>query len=287
MILFTLFFGLITIFLIADYIEEYDIISAVKQEVIITEKVGKKGLFTPPAYFVRVQLPNGDEASYLNRISKLQMKNIETGDTVSGFSTSAGDFSTIRDFLFDSMFFVGAILLFGLFTIGGIFVLLTEIPAVDRFLEEKTFLGRSSGGNGMKILTIVMAIFIYFSGKFLYNLISKLSPFMKTNAEALIIDADSYITYRKYEDSSFQFTLLFENQYGNEIQVIKDVTRNTFNHYTVGDSLPVSYRNGNPYDMFVNNATGADFIQTIFYVESILYLSFIGIILFTGYALIK
>src|SRR5699024_9745494 len=78
---------------------------------------------------------------YLNRTSKRQMKNIETGDTVSGVSTSARDFSTIRDFLFDSMFFVGAILLFGLFTIGGIFVLLTEIPAVDRFLEEKTFFG--------------------------------------------------------------------------------------------------------------------------------------------------
>lgn len=287
MSIFTLFFGLITVFLIVDYIDEYHLFSATKQEVKIIDKVGEKGLFTPPAYFVRVELPNGEEQTYLKRISKRQMKNLQLDDTISGFSTSPRNFSTIRDFLFDSMFFIGAILLFGLFTIGGIFVLITTIPSVDRFFNEKTFLGRTSTGNGMKILIVVMGIFIYFSGKFLYNLFHKLFPFMKTNTEARIIDTYSDISFRKYEDSTFQFTLLFEHKDGSEIKVIKDVTRNTYNHFTLGDSVPISYRNLNPYDIFVNHTTGTDIIQTLLYLESILYLLFIGIILFTAYALFK
>lgn len=66
----TLFFGIITIFLILEYNEEYDLVSAEKEETRVVEKIGQKGLFTQPAYFVRVLLPNGEEADYLNRVSK-------------------------------------------------------------------------------------------------------------------------------------------------------------------------------------------------------------------------
>lgn len=248
--LFTLFFGLITVFLIIDYIEEYNLISAKKEDVIIVDKIGEKGLFTQPAYFVRVLLPNGEEANYLNRVSKRQINNLEPGDSISGFSTSPSNFSTIRDFLYDSMFFLFGITLFGFITFCAVIVLITQIPAVDRFLKTKTFLGRTSKGNGMKLLASVMAIFLFFVGRFLFNLFQKLFPFMKTKTDAVIIDKDSYITYRKYEDSSFELTLLFRDESGNTIKVIKDVTRHTYNKYGFGEKLPATYKDSNPYDLF-------------------------------------
>lgn len=287
MLLFTLFFGLLTGFLIADYMDEYNLFAAEKQEVTIIDKVGSKGLFTPPAYFVRVELPSGEISPYLNRISKGQINKFDQGDTLTGFSTYSGEFSTIRDFFFDSIFFAGGILLFGLFTLVGIFVLLTEIPAVDRFINEKTFMGRTSTGNGMKILTVTMAVFIYFSARFLYNLFHKLVPFMKTNTEAKIIDTYSDVSFRRYEDSIYQFTLLFEDNAGNKMEVIKDVTRNTFDHYSIGNSLSITYRNLNPYDIFIHPTTMVDAIQTLFYTESFVYLCLIAVVLFTGYVLLK
>lgn len=71
------------------------------------------------------------------------------------------------------------------------------------------------------------------------------------------------------------------------MEVIKDVTRNAYYDYSVGDLLPFSYRNSNTYDNFVNHTTPADMIQTLLYTESIVYISFIAAILFTGFALLR
>lgn len=285
--LFTLFFGLITVFLIIDYIEEYNLISAKKEDVIIVDKIGEKGLFTQPAYFVRVLLPNGEEANYLNRVSKRQINNLEPGDSISGFSTSPSNFSTIRDFLYDSMFFLFGITLFGFITFCAVIVLITQIPAVDRFLKTKTFLGRTSKGNGMKLLASVMAIFLFFVGRFLFNLFQKLFPFMKTKTDAVIIDKDSYITYRKYEDSSFELTLLFRDESGNTIKVIKDVTQHTYNKYGIGEKLPATYKDSNPYDLFISDTTVTDVLHTFLYVEFLVYIVMIAVMIYTGFKLWK
>lgn len=287
MLLFSLLFGLFTVILIFSYFEDYNLKYASKEETVVIEKVGEKGLFTPPAYFVKVKLPNGEKSDYLHRISKNQMKKLEPGDRISGFSTSKGNFHTIRDFLYDSMFYSVGILVFGLFTFLGLFVLLTEIPAVDRFLDERTFLGRRSTGNGMKTLAVVMAVFIYFSGRFLSNLFQKLFPFMKTKTEAVIIDQHANTTYRRYEDSSYHFTLLFEDENGMAIRSMKHVTNTTYSSYNVGDSFPISYRNSNPYDVFVNHTNLLDVIPTLFYVELLVYSGFIACIIFTGCVLLK
>ncbi len=284
-LVFTLFFGLITVFLVVDYIEEYNILSAKKIEVPIVEKIGEKGLFTPPTYYARVELPNGEVSEYLNRISKRQIQTLEEGNFLSGFSTYNGDFSTWRDFLFDSLLFLGAIFLFGMFTFLGIFVLLCTIPAVDQFFEKRTFLGRSSKGNGMKLVTIAISVFVFFSVRFLFNLFYKLFPAMKTSTEAKIIDTYSHFSFRKYEDSVYEFTILFEDVHGNEIEVIKEVTRSTFNQFALGDSLPVTFRNLNSYDVFVQHTTFKDIFGMVVYLELFMYLFFIVTIIFTGYVL--
>lgn len=296
-ILFTLFFGLITIFLIIDYVEEYNLAYITKEDVVIVDKIGDKGLFTQPTYFVRVLLPNGKEANYLNRVSKHQIKNLNLGDTISGFSTSPHKFSTIRDLLYDSIYFLLAISLFGLITVCGVILLITQIPAVDHFLETNTFLGRTSKKrrtpkrnhtrNRMKRLVGIVAILLFFVGKFLMNLFLKLFPFMKTNTNAMIIDNDSYVTYRKYEDSSFELTLLFRDENGEIIKVMKDVTQHTFNKYEVGDTLPIAYRNSNPYDLFISKTTVSDVFHTIFYVEFFVYIVLLAVMAFVGFVLWK
>ncbi|WP_203364223.1 hypothetical protein [Bacillus sp. REN10] len=284
-ILSILFFGLVTGILIESYLEEYNLLSATEQEAIVIDKIGEKSLFTPPSYYVRVKLPNGEEVNALNRISKKQIHELEPGDRISGLATSSISFLTIRDMLFGNILYLVAILLFGLFSIGSVFLLISEIlPAVERFLEEKTFLGRTT--NGMGILIGVTAIFMYFASTFLYNLFHKLIPWMKASTEAKIIDKYSYITYRKHEDSTYQLTLLFEDRNGHEMKVIKEVTENTYGHYVIGDPLPISYRQSNPYDIFVNGTNGADIIDTLFYNETLIYISSIAVTLFVGYALL-
>ena len=283
----TLFFGIITIFLILEYKEEYDLVSAEKAEARVVEKIGQKGLFTQPAYFVRVLLPNGEEADYLNRVSKKEIKNLNPGDTISGFSTSPSNFSTFRDLLFDSIFFLFGIALFGFIAFCCLIALITQIPAIDHFLETKTFLGRTSKGNGIKILATVIGIFLFFVGRFLINLFHKLFPFMKTKSNAIITDKESYISYRKYKDSSFQFTISFRNKDGEVINVIKDVTRHTYHKYEIGGEISVMYKNNNPYDLFISETTISDVFYTVLYMEFFVYVAMLAIIIFTGFVLWK
>lgn len=281
----TLFFGIITSIMVFEYFEEYDLTSAKKDSATITAKTSEKGLFTPPAYFVRVELPDGSESSYLHRISNRQIQQLEVGDTLQGFSIF-GEFSTIRDFLYDSMFFVGFIFLFGIFTLLGLFTLVTEIPAVDRFVS-RTFLGRPAKGNGMKILYFVMIVFTYFSGRFLLNIIRKIMPFTKTNTKAIITDQTADVSYRVNQDSSYELTLAFENSDGKEIEVIKEVTKNTYDQFFTGNKIDIAYRKLNNYDVFIRNTTSGDIAQAFFYNEIFIYIGMITVMLFTAYVLFK
>ena len=269
--------------MIDSYMEEYDLSEAKKEEAIITAKVGEKSLFTPPAYFVRVQLLDGTESRYLHRISRQQMNNFKIGDNIEGFSIY-GTFSTARDFLYDSFFFVVAIATFGFFSLLGLFLLITEIPAIERLIK-KTFLGKPSKGNGMKFLTVVMIVFVYFSGRFLVNILRKMIPISNTKTEAIIIDEQADIGYRKHQDAKFEFTLSFQNRDGENVEVVKEVTKNTFDQFSFGDKIEISYRNSNPYDVFVNHTTLADITQSLFYIELLIYVGMLAVMVFTAYAL--
>ncbi len=281
----TLFFGLITGIMIFEYFEEYDLTSAKKDSAMITSKVSEKSLFTPPSYFVRVELTDGNESSHLHRISKREIQKLEVGETLQGFSIY-GDFSTIRDFLYDSLFFVGFIFLFGLFTLLGLFTLVIEIPAVDRFVSS-TFLGRPAKGKGMKILYFVMIVFTYFSGRFLLNIVRKVMPFTKTNTQAIITDQTADVSYRVNQDSNYELTLAFENSDGKEIEVIKEVTKNTYDQFFTGNKIDIAYRKLNNYDVFIKNTTSEDIAQAFIYNEIFIYIGMMAVVLFTIYVLFK
>lgn len=284
-VILTLFLGMITVSLIFSFVEEYNLAAATEEQGIVTDKVGEKGLFTPPYYYVRVELPNGEESQYLHRVSKQQIDNLDIGDKIDGL-TIHGSFFTMRDFIYESLFFIGAILLFGLVTLLVLFVLISEIPFIKRLIN-KTFLGRPAKENGYKILIVMTIIFAYVAGRFLLNLYRKIIPIGQTKTEAVIIDELADRSFRRHEDSRFEFSIQFKNEHGENIEVIKEVTANTFEKYFVGDNIPISYRNGNHYDVFINEMTTTDLIQSLFYHQSIMYIVMTVLVLIIGYILIK
>ncbi|WP_156137952.1 hypothetical protein [Sporosarcina sp. ZBG7A] len=80
-------------------------------------------------------------------------------------------------------------------------------------------------GKGWGIVSVILLFFLFFLGRFGWNLIRKFLPFGKTDTDAMIFDRYSDVTYRKYQDSICKLTVSFENQAGQNIQVIKNVTR--------------------------------------------------------------
>src|SRR5690606_37969655 len=93
--------------------------------------------------------------------------------------------------------------------------------------------------------------------------------------------------YRKYEDSSFELTLLFRDESGNTIKVIKDVTRHTYNKYGFGEKLPATYKDSNPYDLFISDTTVTDVLHTFLYVDFLVYIVMIAVMIYTGFKLWK
>ena len=130
-------------------------------------------------------------------------------------------------------------------------------------------------------------IFAYVSGRFLLNLYRKIIPIGQTKTEAVIIDELADRSFRRHEDSRFEFTIQFKNEHGENIEVIKEVTANKFEKYFVGDNIPISYRNGNHYDVFINEMTTTDLIQSLFYHQSIMYIVMTVLVLIIGYILIN
>ena len=277
-----------TVALITDYIDDYNLLNAEKEEATIIGKTAEKGLFLAPAYYVKVDLNDGREEAtfkgYLNRISKKQMKNLEVGDKINGFSTGK-DFSTIRDFLFDSIFYLLGITIFGLLALVLFFALILEIKIVDRFF---TRLDESLGKFIWKMIgwcfkVLAIAVVLYFSTGYLSNLFHKIIPIAQTKTEAVITEKHADISYKKYQDSSYEFTLEYTSKAGEDIRVVKAVTRHTYNKYEAYQNVPISYRNSDPYNVFIQGTTGIDLLNMVTYIEWMLYMMLIGLFFIVGF----
>ncbi|MGN7409434.1 hypothetical protein [Sporosarcina sp. SAFN-010] len=243
----TLLLSLLTWGPASSYLEEYNLFSADPTSVTVTEKTGTKGLFTPPSYYVRVILPNGKESQTLNRISKRQMMEIEKDDSLSGYSSGPSDFSTIHDIVIDSIFYLAGILTLGFFAFCCLVATVLSFPALDRLEQNRSYKRnvkrkrikrekQEKEGKGWGIVSVILLFFLFFLGRFGWNLIRKLLPFGKTGTDAMIFDRYSDVTYRKYQDSIYELTVSFEDQAGHNIQVIKNVTRHTYQQYDIGDN---------------------------------------------------
>ena len=291
----TLLLSLLTWGLASSYLEEYNLFSAEPTTLTVTEKTGAKGLFTPPSYYVRGILPNGKESQTLNRISKRQMMEIEKDDSLGGYSSGPSNFSTIHDIVMDSIFYLAGILTLGFFAFCCLVATVLSIPALDRLEQNRSYKRNvkrkrikrekpEKEGKGWGIVSVILLFFLFFLGRFGWNLVRKLLPFGKTDTDAMIFDRYSDVTYRKYQDSIYELTVSFEDQAGHNIQVIKNVTRHTYQQYDIGDKLPITFNNANPYDVFVQATSIKNFFQMAMTWESFIYGVLLAVSAFVGWA---
>jgi hypothetical protein len=299
-----LFFSLFTWIMIDSYLGEYDLASIRSAEATVIDKTARKGLFTPPTYFVGVELDDGEEIKYRNRVSKSQIENIEIGDTIYGYLTGATTFLTLRDILIDGLYYLIAIFVLAFIAFCSIVAFIFSIPALER-LEEKVSYKRFEKWNRMRKKKrkkkkrkkkvdwrqsawrnagIVIAIFLFIAKNFVVNLIRTVQPFGKTKTEATVVDRFEYTTYRKYEDSIRELTISYKDYAGRTIEMAKDVTRHTYPQYGIGDKLPISYRNADSYDVFVRGNSIWDYLLLFTYTELLVYLGLIAVSAFVIWA---
>ncbi|WP_040286294.1 hypothetical protein [Sporosarcina koreensis] len=281
----TLFFILLTWALTSSYLEEYDLTSAKPATASVAAKVGTKSLLRPPAFFVKIRQDDGSPSEELHRISRSQMEKLSIGDPVSGYATGPTGFSTIRTIVYDSIFYMIGIFIFGFISLCCLFATILSIPAIDQAEQrsshkravkkkrerrkKKKKPKRTRSGWGLALGCV--AFFLLVTLPFLSNLVHSALPAGKNSAEALIINEDSYVTYRKHEDSSYRFNIVFDDEDGETILAIKDITPNTYRNYSIGDSLPIEYQTSNPYNIHVRGTTLTDIQQMLLTWEMFLY----------------
>lgn len=280
-VLMSFFTGAFSLYLYEEFAEEYDVDQMTKVEAVIVYKVSEKSLFRPPSYFARVlvdgESPYSSDGRQYNRISKQQAKRLSIGDTIQGYTTDGKNFASIRDFLFDSMFYIGSIVFFAFLCLFGLFVLICHIPFMESIINQA--FERISGKWVKRLLTGVFVVIIgYFSLSFMTNVLYKASPFGKTKVEAQIIDRDYEISYHRFRDSSYHLTLRFQDKEGKTYIVVKEVTRSTYKKYF--NTIPISYRNRNPLDVFVADFSLMSLINVLGYGEFYLYMLFLFLFLF-------
>lgn len=129
-------------------------------------------------------------------------------------------------------------------------------------------------------------IFVFFlvlctlSITFMVNAFYKIVPIGQTKTEATITSKYSqreWLAFRTDTDHMidplFQFELIYTDQNGKEHRVVKEVTSYTYYKYDVNDTIPISYRNANPLDIFIRKMSLFDFLSLFKYAKFYLYIA--------------
>lgn len=265
----TIIFGFFTAVIIHAFIDEYPLSSDKKEEVVVIEKMSKKSLFLTPTYFVSVQLPGYGgklEGRNLNRVTKKQLEELEIGDSIEGFRGYGLDFFTTYDIVIDGFLMIGLMSLFGTLTILGIVLLITEIPAIDRLLKNGSFIWPWIKGISMaSFLVLPLSVAIYYAGRWFMNMLFKIVPWkqMTTNAEIVSMHTEK-IKIRRSSITEYYATVEFEDAQNKVYQVIKEITSHTYSQSDTGEIIEISYRSGNPYDIFLTGTSGNDIVNLLF-----------------------
>ena len=283
------------------FIKNSPLVTAEKETVTVVDKTAVKGLFRPPAYYVKVDAnsKNSDTLfdGLINRVTSKQMRSLEVGDSIDGYILDNARFLTTYDLVVDGMLFLfGIFVLFILIVglvVGFIFSLLPRKENKKRNVKKNNKKESKEESKLPSIfkwlfLVVLSVIIIIFSFQFLVNSIHKIIPVGQTTTDALIIDKYSEREWQfvpapifvdQVVDALFEFTLSYEDESGETYKIVKAVTAHTFENYDISDTIPISYRNSNPLDVFIRNTTFMDAIQAIRYWE-------LGIYLFTVVAAI-
>lgn len=291
-LIFTCLFGLFFAVTIYAFIDEYPIFSEERSEAEVVEKISKKGLFFTPTYYVRVELPDFDksiEGGNLNRVTKKQLENLELGDTIKGVQGLGLNFHTTYDMIIDGFFILSLASLFGTLTFLGLFLIFTEIPAVERLFKGSFIWRWVKGISILSFLFIPLSVSIYFVGRWLINLFFKILPFrqMKIDAKIVGMNTETVSLGRRGSSTSHFLTVQFEDAQSKVHHVMKEITSHSYDQYDTGDMIEISYRIGNPYDVFVTGITPNDVVNLIFNFKFLMIMGAILIMSWVSYGLYK
>lgn len=311
----TLLIGVLLAVLIGVYYGEYKLFSMKPETATTIGKFGEKGLFNPPSYFMEVEMPDG-EVPYQNRITKKQIHHLENGVPVNGYSSGESDFSTLYDIAHDSFFFFIAIFLFAFTFVTCVRGWIGALPEKEKSTKQKRKKTKQNRGKrslqgiskkerkrlkrekerkkerfrmaiAWSVLGAFSLTYLFVIGRVVLNMLRKVLPFGKTETEAQIVDRYYELSHRRYKDSEFEFNLSFEDTNGQKIHLTKNVTPHTYEQFQFGDTLPIEYRNANPYDVFVRSTSFTDIMQIILTWQGLVLASITGILLYSLWIMYK
>lgn len=314
------FLSTLLITVIKDFAEDYDLLQAEKGYVTVVGKTAEKGLFRPPAYYVKVDINNKNpEDLYdgvLNRVAAWQMKSLEHGDKIKGYIIDNHHFFTLYDVILDSLVFLGGIAVLAIFILSllvwgiSLFIPIEENKKLNKKRKGRKKIRQSKKKRQVKkyqpkdkeksfsFETTFLVVFFIVAGMltvgFVVNTFHKVIPIAQMKTDAIIIEKNSErewlrhsLTSNQKADPVFQFTLTYEDKTGRMYRVVKEVTYHTFNKYGTYDSIPISYRNGNPFDLFIKGTSLKDLFDAVMYWQFIIYATIATMAIFSGFFTLK
>lgn len=241
-------------------------------EYFVLEKQSEKGLFFGPRY--QVITDNSESGNYIN---KKEFDTLQFGDKVTGFETSDYGFFTKTDQLYD-----GVLLMFLIVVLGAVFLFLmfraiAQVPWVNRKLKKREAQRRQKNPKewlGLGLLVVISILLFTYSLLFTINLFHKVVPINQTEVEGHIVDREYQRTVaRRGVYSTYYLTIVFTTEDDQVYQVKKGVTGTTYYKHEYKTAIDISYRNRNPYDIFIKTESMGELIGTIISFRTFIYIA--------------
>lgn len=280
-----------------EFLSDYDIFDTVDSPAVVTEKFSKKGLIGTPSYYVHVDLNEANASTDIeNRLSSWQFKRLGVGDEIKGHYIRGEHFFTTLDILIDSfilfIFFIIFLLLLVLLIGWPVSAFIekrkkqNKLPEVIKTIyrrknKSKKRTAKKTDSLFQKVfrkafLPTTMVILLLTISGFLLNSVQKFLPIGKTQTEAIVVGSDSYgrkfYGSRHMTDPYYALDLVLKDEKQNEYRVVKEVTWDIYKKHPVGDTITISYMNGNPYNVFVPNYSLLSVWEIITYGRLLLYM---------------
>ncbi|MFJ7637723.1 hypothetical protein [Peribacillus sp. NPDC097225] len=209
-------------------------------------------------------------------VEKEEFDKLEIGDAVSGFKID-GTFHNREDLEGKySSFYIGLFFV-SLFFIGYISYWLSKIKMVTSFfhrMEQKklfnSLLGVLLYGLFYGGMLTGLSFGFYYMGQMGMNAYEKYSDEDRIETTAVVTDHFIQRNPSMYGDDLYYLALSFENQANETVYLTKEVTSHAY--YAYKDlPVPISYQEGNPYKIFLQETSWKDISQIMMTNEMMMY----------------
>src|SRR5690625_236787 len=220
-----------------------------RTEAAIYTTYSKKGTYTLPSYYAIVEKPDGVMSYERHSITKNQINTLDSGDKIPGFKTVDGGFSSTKDVIHFTTIGIVLVVFSGAILLLGIAAIYLQLP-----------FAKKPSGRVKSLLTFILkwflglpfALFLLFQlNLFAGNMFHTLIPMNQSETDAMIVSKDSSISGGRYKTVSYEFSLEFEDQSGDSIDVYKKVPKKTYDDYHEDGTISIAYRDKNPYDIYL------------------------------------